>query len=803
MAETNKLIEILKKFQISNLSNEWFAITLINFNDVETKLCFRVPKVEEYGRFCYALYRLAKIKKLTRMLYKPYMLPMRKAAHFMKHCTDKDMTIETLMSESVEINNKKPTDFLYILSGTNNQERCWAALYDSEVSREDDKDVRFEETEYLVRCDVGDWDKDTSVFKHMLSVGTMSEDFDKCKEELDSYKISKELDCDNAPSIIEYVRERGNRNFIDLRSDLTVETPLIEKCLRALAPKSEDDPDYDKLIECGVLLINNVAAIDLQDHNVNCQCKITSRMIDGSPRINLRTYSPEGIGRLTASWSFTRNGKRGAAHTVKWIKLWMEHPLRARISNTVFSPWPISMPDEDLTKKNGEYITNRTVNTFSGYRWTFEELKEASEDLSANDALEEWRKLILEGFVNRVEEHYNYFMNWLAWTIQNPRNKTGVAIVIKSLKGVGKGFFSQVLQKFYGDGMLFVPGKGIDDNFNSHLANRLLIWLDEMNGRTANKSNMDLIKSWLTDPGQIVQQKYKDAYATANCTNFLAATNNDICFEITTDNRRWVIFESDQKSTQEKVKSWHSFITALWEPWLQDSKNNYTRIRRVFYELATRDITGFQPWNDIPITPYMIQVMERSIPPVHAWWRAVLNRRHLRDNEDIGRPIDGETHRWCAILDLFHESQINGKSLEARRAVRIKENEFTASLSRIAFITNRSSSSGTFKFGSWEDQIIRWNNQYPDFKIPLNYNESANPFQRARARAIIEKEIKEDVLQLTHEERAYVIEVLRDKLKETGTNVNISGSVFLSTNSTESESLVEFVSNSNKRQRLS
>lgn len=88
---------------------------------------------------------------------------------------------------------------------------------------------------------------------------------------------------------------------------------------------------------------------------------------------------------------------------------------------------------------------------------------------------------------------------------------------------------------------MFVPGRGLDDQFNSHLADRLVVFIDELNPDSFGSSNIDIIKSMITERNGLTHKKFQDQTVSANLSNFIAATNNEVDLTLTYDNRRFVI----------------------------------------------------------------------------------------------------------------------------------------------------------------------------------------------------------------------------------------------------------------------
>lgn len=80
------------------------------------------------------------------------------------------------------------------------------------------------------------------------------------------------------------------------------------------------------------------------------------------------------------------------------------------------------------------------------------------------------------------EAKYNYVLGWMAYIMQNPLSKTGVALVITSEEhGTGKNVFADTLRKLNGPyGKTINDLKSIAGEFNATLVGAHLIVANEL-----------------------------------------------------------------------------------------------------------------------------------------------------------------------------------------------------------------------------------------------------------------------------------------------------------------------------------
>jgi len=90
------------------------------------------------------------------------------------------------------------------------------------------------------------------------------------------------------------------------------------------------------------------------------------------------------------------------------------------------------------------------------------------------------RNHILRVICNRNEALFEYLMNWLARTFQQPNVPGEVAVVLKGKKGTGKGIFGRWIVRAWGQhGIQISSGNHLVGRFNSHLRDCVVVFADE------------------------------------------------------------------------------------------------------------------------------------------------------------------------------------------------------------------------------------------------------------------------------------------------------------------------------------
>lgn len=152
------------------------------------------------------------------------------------------------------------------------------------------------------------------------------------------------------------------------------------------------------------------------------------------------------------------------------------------------------------------------------------------------------------------DNNYDYFLKWIAQIFQKPSELSRVAIVLFSKQGVGKGLLIQFLSNILGSKYVYSSADASDllGKNAEGLRNRLLVNLDEASGKdTFIQSNK--IKSLITEPKITYHKKFFQPIQINNFSRFIFTTNNDTAVKIELSDRRFAVFESDNKYRSDPV----------------------------------------------------------------------------------------------------------------------------------------------------------------------------------------------------------------------------------------------------------
>ncbi|HHA1934662.1 TPA: DUF5906 domain-containing protein [Enterobacter ludwigii] len=180
-------------------------------------------------------------------------------------------------------------------------------------------------------------------------------------------------------------------------------------------------------------------------------------------------------------------------------------------------------------------------------------------------------------------EAYHYLVQWMAHIIQKPDEKPAVAIVMKSIPGAGKGTTVKPLLSIFGQYAAHINGAAhIAGRFNAMLANKLLVFADEVTIRTPSEA--DKLKAIISEATFNLERKGIDAEPMPNFARLIFASNSTQVLQAGIRERRYLVLEP----TPEKAQSREYFNNL--HGWLSDNGAG-----KLLGYLQTVDISTFDP----------------------------------------------------------------------------------------------------------------------------------------------------------------------------------------------------------------
>jgi hypothetical protein len=209
------------------------------------------------------------------------------------------------------------------------------------------------------------------------------------------------------------------------------------------------------------------------------------------------------------------------------------------------------------------------------------------------------------------KEARDYFLNALAYPLQAPgRRVASVPLLIGEQYGTGKSTLMDVVPRLvYGDRNVTVATQAeIESSFNDWQANAQIVCFPEiwMGGRDAKKIANDL-KDKITSDVLRVHPKGLKGYSQRNRATLLGTSNYEDAVHLREGDRRWGVHITDApRMTSQQSAALYGFLNSERAPGV---------LRHI---LMSRDLSGFNPASEPPMTAGKRRVIAASRSPIEA-----------------------------------------------------------------------------------------------------------------------------------------------------------------------------------------
>src|SRR5262249_30466115 len=124
-------------------------------------------------------------------------------------------------------------------------------------------------------------------------------------------------------------------------------------------------------------------------------------------------------------------------------------------------------------------------------------------------------------------EHATYLLDWMAWGVQNPGERAGVAVVLRGDEGVGKGIAIGGYGELFGQHFVQISqASHLTGNFNAHLQACSVLFADEA-FFAGDRRHENVLKAIITEPTIQIEPKGCDPFAVRNTLKIFMSSNND------------------------------------------------------------------------------------------------------------------------------------------------------------------------------------------------------------------------------------------------------------------------------------
>ncbi len=314
-------------------------------------------------------------------------------------------------------------------------------------------------------------------------------------------------------------------------------------------------------------------------------------------------------------------------------KWWLQNKHRRQYSAIAFAP-EVTLPDD-------------IYNLWRGFAVT-------SEPGDCTLFLNHIRDNVCSG----EEHHYDYLLNWMARTVQQPERPGYVAIVLRGGRGVGKSFFAHTFGHLFARHYMQISNSGhLVGNFNSHLRDLVVLFADEA-FFAGDKKHESILKTLVTEEQMAIEAKGVDVEMAPNCIHLIMASNDLHVIPAGGDERRFFVVDVAEAKKQDS--DYFRAITAQMNG-KKDSDGDYDKAgyKALLDYLRNRDISKFEV-RKVPTTSALREQKLLSLSPVEEWWYQKLLNGAVLTNDDEWQtdlPVDHLVGDYIREVKRFNLSK--------------------------------------------------------------------------------------------------------------------------------------------------
>jgi hypothetical protein len=281
---------------------------------------------------------------------------------------------------------------------------------------------------------------------------------------------------------------------------------------------------------------------------------------------------------------------RGRIRRVTYATRWLDDPKRRQYEGIEF------FPDPDNKSDNPNYL-----NLWRGFA-----VKPAEQPDSQR--YKTFRDHLLNNVCNGDKGLFDYVFGFFAHMMQRPRERIGVALVLRGKMGTGKTKVGEVIGSLIPRHWCLVDSpRYVTGNFNAHMPSCLLLQADEAMF-AGDKEVLGRLKGLITAPTQFIEAKGVDPVPFTNYIRLILTSNEDWVVPAGKDERRFLVLDVNPQCAQN-----HDYFREMEEELAAGG------LEHLLADLLRFDLTK-DDLRKIPLTSALLEQKIRSLDPIESWW---------------------------------------------------------------------------------------------------------------------------------------------------------------------------------------
>lgn len=219
--------------------------------------------------------------------------------------------------------------------------------------------------------------------------------------------------------------------------------------------------------------------------------------------------------------------------------VWLKWPLRRSVRKVTYEPGAARITEEQL------------FNQWEGWG-----VRPKKGDITP------FLKLADFIFKDMEPEAKEWFLDWLAYPIQNPGTKLFSCVVVwGAAEGTGKSLIGYTMGEIYGKNFKELTDEDLEGGYTAWAENRQFVMGDEISG-SDNRQYTNRLKRMLTQRVMTINVKFVPQYEVPDCINYYFTSNHADAFFLSDKDRRNLIVEVEGDPLPQKF--YDTYDAWLW-----------------------------------------------------------------------------------------------------------------------------------------------------------------------------------------------------------------------------------------------
>ena len=227
--------------------------------------------------------------------------------------------------------------------------------------------------------------------------------------------------------------------------------------------------------------------------------------------------------------------------------------------------------------------------------------------------------LHVSSLVDYDEELTTHLLDWIAFTVQKPTEKTAWAILMMHGQGTGKTSLGNIIGKLVGESNYSTPdSNAVNSQFNNWLIDTRFILMDEIKSANNKWDLLDKLKPLITDTTVSVNIKGGAQKFQRNYCQIWMNTNHAFPMAVSEGDRRLFIYKSNtiymnREQIQEHIAPWYQ--EGDYFKWAHSGEG----LSAILFYLLNRDLSEFNPHANAPMTESRDELVADSSSDIEDW----------------------------------------------------------------------------------------------------------------------------------------------------------------------------------------